>query len=92
MISSLMSRIRGRGAGAGTRWPPHHPMTDVVADFEHKAQDGLLILKLVNRDRHRAVALAVANDPADPVIVELDLATVRLLAQDMNFLADLAGL
>ena len=37
-------------------------------------------------------AQEVANDPADPVIVELDFATVRLLAQDMNFLADLAGL
>lgn len=67
-------------------------MTDVIADFEHKAQDGLLSLKLVNRDGRATVALAVANDPADPVIVELDFATVRLLAQDMNFLADLAGL
>ncbi len=67
-------------------------MTDVIAEFEHKAQDGLLTLKLVNRDGDRAVALAVANDPADPVIVELGLATVRLLAQDVNFLADLAGL
>ena len=33
-------------------------MTDVIADFEHKAQDGLLSLKLVNRDGRATVALA----------------------------------